>query len=687
MHKAMAGWVNASLVSGALAASLLFNGIQIQYYYLALVLLTIWLLISLLQAYKTGFHLPQTGLMLLVTLFWAWLGVTLAWNPVPLVGMNYFWLVGCLPLTLWIFTISNNQQTLWRYSAYLILLIGLSLAIWAVFQFLVQQQMPRSAFLDINSHASFLNLIALPASAYFLLLKNGACHSAAAKTAEESGSVRPDPSLTLRMTSTRLNRVNLKMVLLGAILFILFFAIALTKGRAAILSFSLGMGLIIWLSARHTARRNLIILLALAASAFVLANLIWAGGVTGRLQTIFNPASAGSDRFIIWENAWKMYLQAPWLGFGLGTFWLAWPPYRHPLDASGGYYVHNDYLQIAIETGLPGLLLWLAVLLAALWLFIRVIRNTGTASRTRIEITGLMAGLFAIAAQSFFNFNLYIMPTLILAGLVLARFQQLAMANLALDVTVLNPNRWLRKRLYYTLAPLLVLFMLGYFVMQALADHYYGKALMQANQGRLEAADDSLAYAMRLSPLADNVLNTRADLLRHLLSGLTTAAPDTSQNHKKVLYDAALELLYRAEALNPLRPDIIFTRAKLYEANPALAGPNWLQLTEDAYKKALKIDPRFYRARHAYGQLLIAQNNIPAAQTLLEDGMKHSYFPQPKLLPYYVLTANLRLYLHETKQANALKQEIDIIVKTQGLDKETLELINQSRITATVSQA
>lgn len=671
---------NALLVGGAVATSLFFNGIQIQYFYLALLLLSLWLLLTIARNYQHGFCVPQTGIMLCATLFWAWLGVSLLWNPVPQVGINYFWLVGCLPMALWLFTLSAHQDQLWRYSAHLILLIGVALALWGLYQFFIQHEMPRSVFLDINSHASFLNLIALPAAAYFLLASHLSPPSSPTLLPRGEGGPPLPPGEGWGEGGRDNKAVPYKKFLLGAMLFLLFFAIALTKGRAATLSFVLGLILLIWITVHHVPKKDWLTLLALAVGAFTLANLVWSGELAGRIETIFNPGSAGQDRFIIWQQAWEMYKDAPWLGVGLGTFWLAWPPYRHPADASGGYYVHNDYLQIAIEAGLPGLLLLLALLAAAAWLFFRVIRAPHVEPAKRIEIIGLAAGLLAVAAQSFFNFNLYIMPTLIVSGLVLARLQQLATIVLNAPVTTLRANRWLRKRVYYVAAPALVLFVMSYFVAQALADRYYNQALNLANQGKLEAADDALGRAGSLAPLADNVLNTRADLLRHLLTGLAQAAPDALDKQRKILYDAALVLLDQAQELNPLRPDILLTRARLYQENPDLVGADWAQRTQQAYEQALTIDPRFYSARHAYAQMLIAQGNLTQAQNLLEEGMRHQYFAQPKLLPYYVLTANMRYYMRQTARAEELKKEIDKLMTTQGVDPQTLALINQSRI-------
>lgn len=632
------GALCAALFLAALVFSLFFNGIRVECFTASLALLSLWLACVLWQNYTHGFHFPKTGLTLSLTLFWLWLGLSLTWHPAPLIGINYFWIVGGLPLAFWIYTLSQDQNWLWQFLSGAALLIGALLAGWAIYQHFAPGVEPRSAFLDINSHAAFLNLIALPAAAYFLLQRPNA------RSAK----------------------------ILGALLFLLFFAIALTKGRGAILSFALGATLLVWMAWGHAPRRNIWTLLTLVAGAYLLANVVWQGGnvvwqggVGTRLQTVFNPASAGADRYIIWQQAWEMLKHAPWLGVGLGTFWLAWPPWRDPADSSGGYYVHNDYLQLWVESGLPALLLLFAVLGAALWLFVRVLRNTQTTSATRVEITGLFAGLLAIAAHSFFNFNFYVLPTLILAGVVLGRFHQLATQALPVPVTSLYPAAWFGKRAYSTLVVLLALFPLSYFASQAASDYYYQLAQRQSIAGKLEAAGDSLSRAARLSPLADNALNTYADLFRHLLAAL----PEAAHEDRKLLYAAALELLDKAQRLNTLRAQIFFTRGQLYQQNPGLTGERWFEQASTEYQTALKLDPRYYQARAAYAQLLLSRGKAPEAKRVLEAGMPYYYFETPDILQYYELTRWAHQQAGETAQARQIELRVKGILKTYNMKR------------------
>ncbi|MFP5345376.1 MAG: hypothetical protein ACLGGU_07100, partial [Gammaproteobacteria bacterium] len=189
-----ASWAAAALFAAALVPALLFNGVRVEFFALYHILLFLGLALFAAQWRLAGARIPNTAISLSLVLLWTWLGVSLLWHPVPQVGFNYFWIVGTLPLAFLIYTAAVDQDALWRRTAPAIFITGLALALWAIYQWGLVGEAPRSVFLDINSHAAFLNLIALPASAYFLL-----------QPADQRWHLR----------------------LLGAVLFVLFFAIAL----------------------------------------------------------------------------------------------------------------------------------------------------------------------------------------------------------------------------------------------------------------------------------------------------------------------------------------------------------------------------------------------------------------------------------------------------------------------------
>jgi O-antigen ligase len=66
-------------------------------------------------------------------------------------------------------------------------------------------------------------------------------------------------------------------------------------------------------------------------------------------------------RLALWKSAWTLFLNHPLLGTGLGTFGEAYQEAGMPLG-TGALYTHNLILQVLAETGLVGLLLFLATL-------------------------------------------------------------------------------------------------------------------------------------------------------------------------------------------------------------------------------------------------------------------------------------------------------------------------------------
>ena len=384
------------LFTGGLVSGLFFNGEYLPYLSAAVAGLLIVLSIALIYAHKPGIRLPATPVLYLLLIFWLWTGCSVLWSAVPNVTVIYFWWVGALPLAFMGYTLTAQRKYLWPYLARMLLLVGLAAAVMGLYQGLVLDTRPLSTFVDPNVYAAFLSLIALPAAGYFLL-------SAGHKS-------------------------NKYAWMLGAIYFILVFAIALTNGRAANVTLWMGLAVIIGVAWKHVPRTSLGILFVCSAAALALANLHLHGDVVERVYSLADPATATSTRLLIWKGAWEMVKDHPLLGTGLGTYWLLWPPYRLPDDSSGGYYVHNDYLQLWVETGLPGLLLFVAFFVFVLRMYVRALIKDKLSPAQKIELSALFAGLLAIAIHSIFSFNLYILPILLLSGLLLGRFHEIAAA-------------------------------------------------------------------------------------------------------------------------------------------------------------------------------------------------------------------------------------------------------------------
>jgi O-antigen ligase len=97
-----------------------------------------------------------------------------------------------------------------------------------------------------------------------------------------------------------------------------------------------------------------------------------------------------------------------WLaGSGLGTFAIAAAPYREAFPKWFFDHAHNDYAQFLIETGIIGLGILGALVVASLVHAIRVIVNRRNRLRTGIALAAFMS-ITAMAIHSTVDFNLQI---------------------------------------------------------------------------------------------------------------------------------------------------------------------------------------------------------------------------------------------------------------------------------------
>jgi hypothetical protein len=143
------------------------------------------------------------------------------------------------------------------------------------------------------------------------------------------------------------------------------------------------------------------------------------GGGLGAAQAVLAARAnlASPDRTGAVHAALRLVAQQPLTGTGPGHADLRW---KGPDHGSQLYaYVHNEYLQIAAELGLVGLVLLAILLVAIAWLLWRA-RPTGPA---RATWAGVVAAAAAFAVHSGFDFVWHlpaiVVTVTLLVGLVL----------------------------------------------------------------------------------------------------------------------------------------------------------------------------------------------------------------------------------------------------------------------------
>ncbi|MHA1569405.1 MAG: O-antigen ligase family protein, partial [Alphaproteobacteria bacterium] len=611
------------LILGALIAALFFNGYDIRYFALSMSLLTGWLAWTAWQLYRQPVTLGSTLLPTLMLLYWLWLAFSILFSQVTYLSVVNFWWVGALPLVFLGYTLSPERERLWHRLFPGLVILGLALTALALYQFFVLQGPPAATFFNKNSLAALLNLLLFPLLGVFL------------------AGPRRAPAW-----------------LLGTSLFSFVFLLALIQSRAALLGFGLGFVVLAGLALRQLDRRRLLILVGGVVAALGLANLALqlapaagAQDLLTRLATLQDTGAAGYSRFVIWGPAWELLRQHPFTGIGLGTYFLAIPPTLHPADHSAGFYVHNDYLQIALETGLPGLLLLLAILVAVVYRLLVALRQAGTDQPRRLELLSLFAALFSLAFHSALSFNFYIMPTMLIAGLWLGRFHQLADQLAPVNVHQVAPAALFRPAIYRFALAGLSLILIGYFTSLGLASHYQNRGRALAAETRLEQAHRAFLRAQRLSPLVDSPFYADADLLLKSARALKDK-PELARG----LLQEAQQKLARAEQLNPLRPQTWHIHAQVLE----LLHPDDRAAVIAAHEKALQVNPRYLPARLGLARYLAAQGETEPAYAVLQAGLGYTYRRlNPTLLEYIAMTRSYAEALDDPQLARTLASRLE----------------------------
>jgi tetratricopeptide (TPR) repeat protein/O-antigen ligase len=190
----------------------------------------------------------------------------------------------------------------------------------------------------------------------------------------------------------------------------------LTLSRAGIAAFLVGAGAFAALLSRR-ARPNegtartwpRVAVPAAVALVLVTASYVAVDRVVAELRTV---ATAGADaRRAVWAGAVEVMLRHPSLGVGRGGFETVLPRFHLEADRYTYTHVENDWLQLAVDLGVPGALLVAGVIGWTWWSAAR------RRDLSRVDI-GSLAGLAALGAHSFFDFPSAVPGVAIPAALV-----------------------------------------------------------------------------------------------------------------------------------------------------------------------------------------------------------------------------------------------------------------------------
>jgi O-antigen ligase len=149
--------------------------------------------------------------------------------------------------------------------------------------------------------------------------------------------------------------------------------------------------------------RALIALAALLLAIYLLSP----DSIQQRFRASWNPADPNTrNRIEISIAAVRLIKAHPWIGVGQKVNTVA-PQYRDPSEFPDWMYIHmhNNFLQIAAERGIPGLLIWIWFMAQLGWQAFRIYRSPGLSQTAAFAGAAAVGAWVALLAAGLFEYN------------------------------------------------------------------------------------------------------------------------------------------------------------------------------------------------------------------------------------------------------------------------------------------
>ncbi len=194
----------------------------------------------------------------------------------------------------------------------------------------------------------------------------------------------------------------------GLFAVILIVALFLSASRGGIVSFGAELGVLgLVMILRRTMGKQLLAGGAVLLIALLLVSWLGVGQILQRLSSVQVLEVTAGKRASMREDSWRIFLDHPPLGTGLGTLQIVFPAYETLYDGKIVNHTHNDYLEALAETGTAGGLccVWfIGVLISESLKRSRQLNNSFAGA---FQLSGMLA-CCGFLVHSLVDFNLHI---------------------------------------------------------------------------------------------------------------------------------------------------------------------------------------------------------------------------------------------------------------------------------------
>src|SRR6266446_7010691 len=146
-----------------------------------------------------------------------------------------------------------------------------------------------------------------------------------------------------------------RLFIVGMLVIIPLSALMLSASRGGIISLGAELAfLILVLILKRTGGRHLFAGAAVLLVAFLTVSWIGVSQILSRFSGLQTLEVTQSKRASMRHGAWRIFVDHPVLGTGLGTLQQVYPPYETLYDGKIVNHAHNDYLEVLAGTGILG---------------------------------------------------------------------------------------------------------------------------------------------------------------------------------------------------------------------------------------------------------------------------------------------------------------------------------------------
>jgi O-antigen ligase len=184
-------------------------------------------------------------------------------------------------------------------------------------------------------------------------------------------------------------------------------ALVLTASRGGIVALLVEVGLLVMLMRIRQARFQAATIAAVLLGALAVLGWLGAGAALDKIKSSSIQDISADRRVTMLKGAWRIFLDHPLVGSGLGTMVAVYPKYETLYDGKIVDHVHDDYAEALAETGIAGGLCGLIFILLLFRESKRRLSEEQSGFSRAVHAGGTVA-CAGMLVHSFLDFNLHI---------------------------------------------------------------------------------------------------------------------------------------------------------------------------------------------------------------------------------------------------------------------------------------